>query len=177
MISSPPYATRIDYVVATRPELAVLSVQSGQPMSSLRNAMLGTPTMTSPAQDAKIPWLLMSDTASRFLGQVAAHRSKASAGYYSRYFEQYFRGLASAVSEMTRVCTEDAPIALVVQDSYYKEVRLDLAAVLREMLTATGRSTFQEKSFSTGTRAATNPKVREYRSTFKARETLLLAVP
>jgi hypothetical protein len=45
VVSSPPYCTRIDYGVATRPELAVLGAGE-EDIKFLRDRMVGTPTMT-----------------------------------------------------------------------------------------------------------------------------------
>ena len=45
VVGSPPYCTRIDYGVATRPELAVLGAREHD-IRRLRDRMVGTPTMT-----------------------------------------------------------------------------------------------------------------------------------
>jgi hypothetical protein len=175
VFSSPPYATRIDYVVATRPELAVLGVGSGEPETSLRRSMLGTTKMVDKLADAStIRSRIPSPTAVLFLDTVLAHASKASSSYYARYFAQYFVGLTDSVNELSRVCRPAAPMAFVVQDSYYKEVRLDLPTIVTELFATTGRTLVTEKSFSTGTRASINPNSRKYRSSFRAAESLIV---
>src|SRR6266567_9381958 len=44
-VSSPPYCTRIDYVRATLPELAVIGHPNGRVIRRLRERMIGTPTI------------------------------------------------------------------------------------------------------------------------------------
>ena len=44
ILGSPPYCTRIDYVISTLPELAVLGY-CNEDLAVLRASMLGTPTM------------------------------------------------------------------------------------------------------------------------------------
>jgi hypothetical protein len=109
-----------------------------------------------------------------FLAAVESHDSKASATYYAHYFERYFDGLSSSLNEIDRVASSRAKMALVLQDSYYKEIRLDLAAVATEMLKPRNWQLLGHADFSTRTLAAVNPRARKYRSTFTAAESVLL---
>jgi DNA methylase. len=174
ILTSPPYATRIDYVVATRTELAVLGFDAATLEPGLRRSMLGSP-LTDP--DAKLSPNLkdISPSAEAFLDIVRHHPSKASSTYYARYFAQYFAGVADSLRELSRVALPAAPMAFVVQDSYYKAHRLDLAGVLGEVLSYHGRSRLETWSFAARSRAAINPRAREYRESFNATETLLIA--
>jgi hypothetical protein len=70
VVSSPPYCTRIDYGVATRPELAVLDARE-EDIRALRDRMVGTPTMTG-ERGTPGCW---GETATAFLAAVAAHCS------------------------------------------------------------------------------------------------------
>ena len=45
VLSSPPYCTRIDYGVATSPELAVLGLKMDTQLRELRGSLIGTPTI------------------------------------------------------------------------------------------------------------------------------------
>lgn len=171
-LTSPPYCTRIDYVMATRPELAVLGYGRKQ-LRDLRDAMVGTPTMWTKNPD---PAAAYGATATETLSRIAAHRSKASAGYYTKYFSQYFDALARSVGEIRRVSKPGAPAVLVVQDSYYKEIHVDLAAIVTEMLADRGWLNVEAVHFPMAvTKAAIHPGARTYRSTFSATETVLVA--
>lgn len=170
VVGSPPYCTRIDYGVATRPELAILGAGE-QDIKLLRNRMVGTPTMTG-EQGAPDQW---GPTAATFLAGVAGHASKASGGYYTNYFRQYYSGMWSSLGELRRVMQDDAFAVLVVQDNYYKDLRNDTAKILGEMAVALGFEHVERHDFPVvRNRASMNPRARRYRSKASAVESVLV---
>ncbi|MGN6814968.1 MAG: hypothetical protein ACTHK3_02645 [Solirubrobacterales bacterium] len=170
VVGSPPYCTRIDYGVATRPELAVLGAGESD-VKLLRNKMVGTPTMT---EDRGTPerW---GPAASAFLKGVAGHTSKASSGYYTNYFRQYYSGMWSSLGELRRVMRENAFAVLVVQDNYYKDLHNDTAEILGEMAVARGFESAERHDFPViRNRASMNPRARRYRAKASAVESVLV---
>jgi DNA modification methylase len=130
ILSSPPYCTRIDYVRATLPELALVGYPNGTPLRDLRNKMMGTPTISDlvPANDQE--WGLACNN---FLSRVATHSSKASSTYYLKYFRQYFATAYASLAELDRVLKKSGHCVLVVQDSYYKDVLNNLPLIFSQM--------------------------------------------
>lgn len=170
VVTSPPYCTRIDYGVATRPELAILGAGE-RDLKELRDQMVGTPTMTG-KHGAAEQW---GATATAFLDGVAAHASRASAGYYTKYFRQYYAGMWDSLAELRRVLKDGAPAVLVVQDNYYKDLHNDTAKILGEMGTAIGFDTVDRHDFPvTRNRASMNPRTRQYRTKASAVESILV---
>jgi hypothetical protein len=170
VVGSPPYCTRIDYGVATRPELAVLGAGE-QDIKLLRSQMVGTPTMTG---DHGIPgqW---GPTATAFLAGVAGHASKASGGYYTSYFRQYYAGMWCSLGELRRVMRDGAPAVLVVQDNHYKDLHNNTAKILGEMATALGFESAERHDFPVvRNRASMNPRTRQYRTKASAVESILV---
>jgi hypothetical protein len=143
VISSPPYCTRIDYAVATSPELAVLGLTAPE-LRQLREAMIGSSTVRDDAPLADPRW---GPTCSTFLKAVGQHPSKASPTYYRRNHLQYFDGLFRSLCELDRVLTPGAPCVLVVQDSHYKEVHNDLPTIVGEMGQALGWSVMERHDY------------------------------
>jgi DNA modification methylase len=172
VLGSPPYCTRIDYAIATLPELSILGCGDKHDLKKFRDTMIGTPTIRS-AFDKMLPeW---GQTCSRFLKNVQSHSSKASDTYYSKYFIQYFSSLWNSLAELDRVLRPGAPCALVVQDSYYKEVHNDLPRIVSEMARSRGWELQDRMNYKViSTKASMHESSRRYRSDFKATESLLI---
>lgn len=134
VVSSPPYCTRIDYAIATSPELAILGMGEAG-LRALRETMIGSSTVRADEPTADTGW---GKTCKRFLMAVKRHNSKASATYYLRNHLQYFDGLFRSLCELDRVLKPNAPCVLVVQDSHYKEVHNDLPRITSEMAMTLG---------------------------------------
>lgn len=169
VITSPPYCTRIDYAVATLPELAALGM-TGSEFRALRDRLIGTPTRDGSFAISDVRW---GKTATGFLRQVADHRSHASGGYYLSFFSQYFVGMWRSLSEIGRVVASDRPIVLVVQDSYYKELHADIPRVMCEMADRLGWSPLARRDFQVKTKANINAGTRKYRQPTLATESVL----
>jgi SAM-dependent methyltransferase len=170
VLSSPPYCTRIDYAVATLPELAILGYGTRE-FDELRRRLIGTPTVSSTASPPSNKW---GETCNRFLDAVRHHGSKASFSYYYKNHVQYFHGIHDSIKEISRVLKSKGTCVLVVQDSYYKNVHNDLPQVLIEMadtkgLILTARSDFPIKNSMAGI----NPRARLYRNRPSAVESVL----
>lgn len=174
VITSPPYCTRIDYVVATLPELAVLGLQVDE-LKTLRDKMIGTPTI--PAVELETDFLASCSLGTQLLNDISAHESKASNGYYRKFFLGYLSGMNESLAEVNRVVRRGSPVVFVVQDSYYKEIRVDLASIIGEMAEAHGLYTVADHNFEVIARrnyATINPRSRVYRDSTPATESVLI---
>jgi hypothetical protein len=160
VVTSPPYATRIDYGVATLVELAALG-WSIEEFKTLRLALLGSPLTDGSGATFSSEW---SEAAHLFLTQVRSHRSRASKSYYAHFYERYFAGLKRSMTELGRVAKSSASMAMVVQDSNYKEHRLNLPTVVSELLSADSWREVHRWEFTGPTMAALNPATRTRRA-------------
>lgn len=169
VITSPPYCTRIDYAVATLPELATLGL-GREAFRALRDRLIGTPTRDGSFARSDLRW---GETATTFLRQVADHGSHASRSYYLPFFSQYFAGMWDSLSELGRVVAPGRPIVLVVQDSHYKEIHADVPSVMCEMANSLGWNPLARHDFRVKTKANINPATHKYRQTGLATEAVL----
>lgn len=171
IISSPPYCTRIDYVRATLPELAVIDYPNGSLIRHLRESMIGTPTIQETVINRDLSW---GTTCSHFLSAVQRHQSRASSTYYLKYYLQYFAGMFASLCELDRVLKKSGRCVLVVQDSFYKEVRNDLPRMFIEMAEGLGWKLDQKLDYPVNNSfSQVNRKAQHYRKFLKAKESVL----
>lgn len=171
VVTSPPYCTRLDYAVATLPELAVLGC-TGRELEALRRRLLGSPL--TPGVDT-FPAKRWGSTCRSFLRSVTRHQSKASDTYYSRFYTNYFSALADSLAEISRVVKRKARIVIVVQDSYYKGVHADLPKIVAEMgRELNWRETGRHDFVVNGTLAGIHPSAGRYRGDATATEAVLV---
>jgi hypothetical protein len=170
VVTSPPYCTRIDYVVKTSPELALLGATE-EWSRALRDQMIGTPTITPHQPVADQSW---GATCTELLAKVYHHTSRASKSYYWKTHLQYFDGLFRSISEIDRTLKPGGECIMVLQDSYYKDVRIDLAQIVVEMASSMSlrcdhRTDFPTKQSLVGI----NSKARSYDRPGCATETVI----
>lgn len=172
VFTSPPYLTRIDYAVSTRIELALIEDLTDCKTSTLRSEMMGTTISPKREIPSKRAW---GEHCAMLLKKIRTHPSKASSTYYygtyADYFDKYFRSLTSVAEAIER----RSGILLVLQDSFYKEIHVDLQSITIEMLAGLGFELEDQKDFSArSSMAFANPKS-NYRLSKKAPTESVLA--
>ena len=132
---------------------------------------MGTLTVTSASVEERETW---GQTCLAFLESVRTHGSRASNTYYFRTHVQYFHGMWSSLEEIARVLRPGGVCIMVVQDSYYKEVRNDVATIISEMAAGLGLEQRKRTDFiKRATLAGVNPRSRGYRASGEARESVV----
>lgn len=171
IISSPPYCTRIDYAVATTPELLALGGISNSEFSALRRRIIGS-VVTEEAEPSSA--VSGSPTLRRTLDAIKQHHTKAASTYYARYFTRYFNDLALSLHQLARA-GRGGCIVLVVQNSYFKEVEIDLRTIVTELMGNEGLALSEAwKHPARSPIAGSNPRFRIYRESNVATEDILV---
>jgi SAM-dependent methyltransferase len=130
IVTSPPYLTRLDYVRATLPELLIACKEPEREIEHLRATMMGGIAVKHVRQEDTAFW---SATANSVLRKILAHPSKASTGYYYKFFYQYFVDAQAIVREWCRLVKRRGRIAIVVQDTWYKDIHVPLPQIFQEL--------------------------------------------
>ncbi len=160
VLTSPPYCTRIDYAVTTRVELAILGQNQPQ-MDVLRDKTMGTSTVR---QVPITPGQNWGNSCLTFLDEVRKHPSKASSTYYYKNYLQYFDDLSRSLIEINRCTKPGGQVVVVVQDSYYKGILVDLPTIVEQMGIALGWSIrHRQKDVVSRTMRRVNSRSRFYR--------------
>ncbi|MCP5066960.1 MAG: hypothetical protein GY946_10370 [bacterium] len=169
-LTSPPYATRIDYVRSSSPELAVLGIGLDE-QADLRSKMTGTPVVRGKGREHTSS----SRTAQALLAEIKEHGSHGSANYYQPWLLNYFHELEVGLTNAARSVSRDGRLAVVVQDSYYKELHVDLQTVTIELLEVSGRELVHREDFRAPHLISNmNSHARRHRATRRHHETLLV---
>jgi hypothetical protein len=171
VLSSPPYCTRIDYGVATLPELAVMGFEVDKRLGEFRAGLIGTPTIHPDTPEPSTSW---GNTCVKLLKRIHDHRSKAASAYYYKTYIQYFAAMAQSFSELSRCLKLRATCVLVVQDSYFKDLHIDLAVVFAEMARSASLELCRQVDFPISrTFGSINSSSRSYRDIASATESVL----
>ena len=137
IFTSPPYATRLDYVTSTLPELAVLGADPAY-LKRLRKATTGSPVLRH--TPSTVDDFFASPYATHTLHYIASHSSKGSRSYYLPWMRQYLFDLQTSLFEIARTVHPTGTICLVVQDSFYKTHHVDLQRIVCETFSSRGRA-------------------------------------
>jgi SAM-dependent methyltransferase len=169
-LTSPPYCTRIDYVISSRAELAFMNCDTAR-MRTLREMCIGAPTID---HDERLA--VQNSSVKSLLKKISEHDSRAASSYYAPYFTAYFADLERSLSEVDRVVDSDGGrIGLVVQDSYFKDIHIDLQGLVVKIMEDRGRSMRTRHDFTVGaSRVQMNPRARIYEKPKAAKESLLI---
>lgn len=169
-LASPPYATRIDYVKSTMPELAILGLNE-KAIRILRQRTTGTPVV----RGVKVVDGPMFDEAQDLIEKVANHESHGSLSYYAPWLRNYLSEMHRTLELISTSVKPTGRIALVVQDSYYKTLHIDLQGLISASFATVGRNLISRHDFPVhNSMSYMNSRARLHLHTHKHCESLLV---
>jgi tRNA G10 N-methylase Trm11 len=172
VITSPPYCTRIDYTIATSLELALLGYDYKEHVKDLRQSTIGSPVINKKPIELKREW---GKTCLDILDKIYSHSAKASKSYYFKTYLQYFSSIYLSLIEIDRTLLNGGRCILVVQDSYYKEILVNLPIVFTEMMeTLDWTLIFKEDYQCKQSMIGLNTRSNNYRSKTYTTESVLM---
>ncbi len=160
VLTSPPYCTRIDYTVATRIELAVLSRFLSISPRSLARQMIGSTRVPVLEISPSHEW---GEVCLSFLAKLKEHPSKASSGYYYKTHLDYFDKIHRSIKNISAALRCGAIAVFVVQDSRYKELHNDLPEIVTNISASAGLKLQRRENFElTRSMAGLHKYARQY---------------
>ena len=170
ILTSPPYPNRTDYIRHYLPAAELLIGGEQELERALREDQIGTPLIRGDLISAKLPQSVLD-----LIDRVRVHPSYASEAYYVKGFQYYFSDMQSALKKFHKWLRVGGDAIIVVQDAYYKEMRIPVADLLIDMAAEIGLSLCERKDFSVP-RALSNlsAKSRETAPKKKVMETCIL---
>jgi len=142
IVTSPPYPNRTDYIRHYLPAAELLIRADADMERSLRQAQIGTPLIREDMPTASLPSSVES-----LIQRVRTHGSYASERYYAKGFQYYFTDMSQAFAQMKRWLRPGGLAIVVVQDAYYKEMRIPVADLLADVAEPQGLLLEARKDF------------------------------
>lgn len=170
VITSPPYCTRIDYAIYTQLELAFLGYDK-EYLRLLRGKMIGSPTIHLNAQSVLFENLQYSNN---LLEHIKKHYSKAAESYYYKTYKQYFVEMYDSVVEIKRCLKKDGKAFLVVQNSWFKDILIDVPEAIIEMAEVLGMKAQRQDYCVKNNMVYINTRSRGYLEDKKAVESVVI---
>ncbi len=128
IVTSPPYPNRTDYIRHYLPATELLLGADPDAERSLRQTQIGTPLIRETLPNAKLP-----DSVENLIQRVRTHGSYASERYYAKGFLYYFNDMSLTFARMRRWLKPGGLAIIVVQDAYYKEMRVPVGDLLTDI--------------------------------------------
>lgn len=170
VITSPPYCTRIDYAIYTQLELAVLGISHAD-VKKLRDYMIGSPTVHSDMQKRTVP--IEMKLCTKILNDISKHTSKAAQSYYYKTYKQYILEMEDSLKEISRVLSNNGIAILVVQDSWFKDIYVDVPRMVIEIAEQFEMKGTIKYNPVKQNMVNINTKSREYKNDKKAAEAII----
>lgn len=171
IITSPPYCTRLDYGIATSPELAIL-LGSTSEVDKIRRVLTGRTTID---KNIEATTTSFPDEVCDFLTAVKSHSSRASDTYYYKNLLQYFCDMKKSIIEVSRIIKDTGAFICVVQDSFYKDIYCNLPDMIASLALEYDLILKSKIDFKSMTHMANiNTNSKTYRKSTHATESVLI---
>jgi hypothetical protein len=134
IVTSPPYLNRLDHFMqfapAAAPVLDLLNIDA----AAFRALQMGTPRIREKT-DANVSF---PQDVQEILDEIRSHPSYASARYYYWGYYYYFSDMQQFLRRASQALKPNGYLVVVVQSSYYKDVRIDLHGLLLSLARSFG---------------------------------------
>ncbi|WPZ03071.1 hypothetical protein T8S45_09475 [Blastomonas marina] len=125
ILTSPPYPNRTDYIRHYLPATELLIGGDDDTERQLREDQIGTPLIRKVLPPVKLP-----HSATSIIEAIGQHESYASKSYYVKGYQYYFADMDLTLRNFRRLLKSGGSAVIVVQDAYYKDLRIPVADLL-----------------------------------------------
>jgi hypothetical protein len=133
IITSPPYPNRTDYIRHYLPAVEMLIAGDVEDERRLRETQIGTPLIRAVKPSTDLP-----NSVAEIVSRISNHHSYASERYYGKGYHYYFSDMQSVLHRFATWLAPKGVLVLVVQDAHYKEIRIPVGELFRDMAELAG---------------------------------------
>jgi hypothetical protein len=133
VITSPPYANRLDYTRMWAPELEVLSAMWRTDNTEIKAGQIGSTVV-----EGKLPSLAEEEVVPRkirkILREIRNDESRASASYYYPFFRNYAISLCKSLPHLATRLSPGGLLIMFVRDTVRKDIMFPTAEMIGSVL-------------------------------------------
>jgi hypothetical protein len=135
IVTSPPYANRLDYTRMWAPETEVLAAMSGQDPGSLKVDQIGSTVVSGRegvnGEEAKLPKVVQET-----LDEIRKDPTEFSETYYYPFFRNYAVSLARSLRSVSSRLKPGGTLIIFVRDTVRKDVLFPTGELVSRVLTS-----------------------------------------
>ncbi len=134
IITSPPYANRLEYTKMWGPETEVMAALCNKSTESIRRNQIGTVLVKDqPIRNLGLEEL-PKETA-EVLEMIREDKAKYSASYYFPFFQMYAQTLAMSIRSLCRLLRKNGTLIVIVRDTVRKDSLFSASQLVRRIAT------------------------------------------
>jgi hypothetical protein len=144
IITSPPYANRLDYTRLWAPELEVLATMLGFDSTVIKTHQIGS-TVVHGRKPSDVAVAELPSIIQKVLAQIRSDNLYASESYYYPFFTNYALAMLRTFTALGRKLARGGHIVVFVRDTSRKDVLFPAGVLVETVLRNVGVKTLVEK--------------------------------
>lgn len=137
IITSPPYANRLDYTRMWAPELEVLSAMWNANSTEIKDAQIGSTVVEGKAYSSEEETILPNKIL-KVLTEIRRDDGKASEAYYYPFFRNYAISIARSLPHIVSRLRPEGLLIVFVRDTVRKDIMFPTADMITSIVKKLG---------------------------------------
>ena len=143
IVTSPPYANRLDYTKMWYPEILIASLLFGINISDIKNIQIGSNVVRDKHIMIDEVDLIPNEIIS-ILKDIQSDNNSKSSSYYYHFFCNYALSLSKSMKNISQFLEEDGILIVFVRDTVRKDILFPTAKLIKNVVENYGLSIIRE---------------------------------
>lgn len=134
IITSPPYANRLDYTKLWAPESEALAIMCNRSISEIRRGQMGSTVMRGKLTEIEASPRALPGIADRTLERIRNDKAASSHNYYYPFFRTYAEDLVSGIRTTAQRLRKHGIFVIFVRDTVRKDILFPTGQIVVDVL-------------------------------------------
>lgn len=134
IVTSPPYANRLDYTRLWAPETSVISHLCGASIDNIKSTLIGTTCVTGTDEYEK-SFRSLPQIVKKSLQEIKLDPTKYSESYYYPFFRNYAVSLMRGMQHASEKLKKHGTMIVIIRDTVRKDVMFPSGELVKSVLT------------------------------------------